>query len=57
VGRIEEKPKNGRGRHIELSQGVCEILRSHREAHGGHDLMFVHHRQGYARKFQQLDTS
>jgi cysteinyl-tRNA synthetase len=52
VGRIEEKPKNGRGRHIELSQGVCEILRSHREAHGGHDLMFVHHRQGYARKFQ-----
>jgi integrase len=32
VGRIEERPKNGKGRRIELSQSVCEVLRSHRVA-------------------------
>jgi integrase len=41
AGRIEEKPKNGRGRRIELSWGVCGVLRSHREAHEDHDLMFI----------------
>ena len=39
VGRIEEKPKNGRGRRIELSQSVCEVLRIHCETHGGHELV------------------
>lgn len=32
VGRIEERPKNGKGRRIELSQSVCEVLRRHRKA-------------------------
>lgn len=32
VGRIEERPKNGKGRRIELSQSVCEVLRGHRKA-------------------------
>ncbi|CAA9450484.1 MAG: Integrase [uncultured Rubrobacteraceae bacterium] len=30
VGRIEELPKNGKGRRIELSKSVCEVLRGHR---------------------------
>ena len=41
VGRIEEKPKNGRGRRIELSQSVCEVLRIHCETHGGRELVFT----------------
>jgi integrase len=31
VGRIEEQPKSGKGRHIELSQTTIEALKSHRE--------------------------
>jgi integrase len=56
VGRIEEEPKNGRGRRIELSQSVCEVLRIHCETHGGHELMFGHG-EGYARKFEQSGKS
>ncbi|MCA1730644.1 MAG: site-specific integrase [Actinobacteria bacterium] len=42
VGRIEEKPKNGKGRRIELSESVCEVLRSHRVGHDeGHELVFT----------------
>ena len=41
VGRIEERPKNGKGRRIELSEGVCEVLRGHREANEGYELVFT----------------
>ena len=41
VGRIEEQPKNGKGRRIELSRTAVEALRAHREAHGGHELVFA----------------
>jgi integrase len=41
VGRIEEKPKNGRGRRIELSDSVSEVLRIHGETHGDHELVFA----------------
>ena len=30
-GRIEEQPKSGKGRRIELSESLREALRSHRE--------------------------
>jgi integrase len=56
VGRIEEKPKNGRSRRIELSQSVCEVLRIHGEPHGGHELV-IHHGEGYTYKFEHLSTA
>ncbi len=40
VGRIEEKPKNGKGRRIELSPAVAEILETHRKQSVG-DLVFA----------------
>ena len=41
VGRIEEKPKNGRGRRIELSDSVSAVLRLHHETHGGRELVLA----------------
>jgi integrase len=41
VGRIEERPKNGRGRRIDLSPSVAEILATHRETQGSGDLVFA----------------
>ena len=35
------EPKNGKGRRIELSRTVVEALRAHREANGGHELVFA----------------
>ena len=41
VGRIEERPKNGRGRRIDISPSVAEILATHRETHESGDLVFA----------------
>jgi integrase len=41
IGRIEEQPKNGKGRRIELSRTAVEALKAHREAYGGHELVFA----------------
>ncbi len=41
IGRIEEQPKNGKGRRIELSRTAVEALRAHRETYGGHELVFA----------------
>jgi integrase len=40
VGRIEERPRNGRGRRIDISPSVAEILATHRETYGSDDLVF-----------------
>jgi integrase len=41
VGRIEERPKNGRGRRIDLSPSVADILAAQRETHGSGELVFA----------------
>jgi integrase len=40
VGRIEERPKNGRGRRIDISPSVAEILATHRDTYGSGDVVF-----------------